>query len=66
MTRRKPTNHNKCPKPHKRKYATQQDADEALGKEWREGRRKHMPIRAYLCVCGQWHTTSKPLWPTAA
>ena len=55
-----PTNHPKCPHPGKRAYKTEREADEALGHEWRTARRKHMPIRYYHCVCGMWHTTSKP------
>lgn len=62
MTTKKP-----CPTNHKKKYVTKEQANNALHKEWREGRRKHMPVRIYKCRCGYWHTTSKPngWWRTA-
>lgn len=55
-----PTNHTLCPHPSKKAYVNRDQAENALHKEWREGRRKHLPIRTYHCECGYWHTTSKP------
>ena len=49
-----------CPTPMKKAYPFKSHASNALRKEWREGRGKHMPIRVYHCPCGYWHTTSKP------
>lgn len=49
-----------CPTPWKKDYPARLHAENAMRKEWREGRGKHMPIRVYQCGCGLWHTTSKP------
>lgn len=50
-----------CPTPRKQKFKTEAAADAAMGLFWRTaGRGKAMPCRVYRCVCGGWHTTSKP------
>ncbi len=51
-----------CPYPGKRKYRTQEAAESDMHHFWATGGRgKVMPCRVYLCSCGRWHMTSKPL-----
>lgn len=53
-----------CPTPYKRKHPTEHHAGQAISRAWRRG--KHggaLPVRCYLCPCGAWHITSKPLRP---
>lgn len=58
---------NRCPRPAKVRFPSSVDADRALGRAWRQMRGCRLPVRAYLCPCGHWHLTHKPLsetrWP---
>lgn len=49
-----------CPTPHKRKHTNREQAEAVISRMWREGRNQRLPVRAYHCPCGMWHTTSKP------
>ncbi|AWY06540.1 hypothetical protein HOT45_gp38 [Gordonia phage Trine] len=53
-----------CPRKGKRKFATEADAERTLHNIWRNGWHRgpgYMPCRSYLCRCGHWHLTSRPL-----
>lgn len=51
-----------CSSPGKKRYATREQARNALRKLWRTpSPQSHYPIRSYPCRgCGGWHLTSKP------
>lgn len=50
-----------CPTPDKTSFRSQRTADQDISRFWRtSGKGKKMPVRSYRCVCGKWHTTSRP------
>lgn len=51
----------RCPTPHKVQFPSEEHADNALGHAWQNMRGGYLPRRAYLCPCGLWHLTHKPL-----
>lgn len=53
--------HQRCPTPHKMRYRSAELADDALGFAWQYMRGCYLPSRAYLCPCGVWHLTHKPM-----
>ncbi|QRE00947.1 hypothetical protein [Nocardia phage NC1] len=55
-----------CPHPSKRRFGTQEAAEQCMYAMWRKGRRQRLVSRVYQCKngCGMWHMTKKPLWTT--
>lgn len=51
----------RCPTPHKVRFPNEQQADDALGRAWRNMRGTYLPGRVYQCECGFWHLTHVPL-----
>lgn len=55
-----------CPSKGKRRFHDQAEAEASLSTIWKRGSRDGpgtLPCRAYLCVCGYWHLTSKAFDP---
>lgn len=50
-----------CPHPGKRRHGNKETAEFHMFNMWRKGRGTRLICRVYLCQCGVWHTTKKPL-----
>lgn len=50
-----------CPHPEKRSFGNKAGAEQCMHAMWRKGRRQRIVCRVYLCACGMWHMTKKPM-----
>lgn len=52
-----------CPSKGKRRFLTEEAAEASLSTIWKYGSRGGgpLPCRSYLCRCGNWHLTGRPL-----
>ena len=56
----------RCPLSGKAAYPTEEKANRAIeiahnSPTWENHHGGRLPVRAYLCECGWWHMTSRPL-----